>query len=209
MKIIPLTQGYFTYVSDEDYAELSKYKWYACVDKYGVRAKGWVNRKGILMHRLILGLTDPKVYCDHKDRNPLNNQRTNLRRATHGQNGINRAITGWSRFRGVTYDNGRIRAAFNADGKHMVLGSFITEEAAALRYNQVIPAYHGEFAMLNELTPDEMIMAEKELQLWNNNECICGYVGKSKKSLGAHTITCEKIKLIRTETPSKSKRQRK
>lgn len=40
----------------------------------------------VLMHRFVLGLTDPEVEADHRDNNGLNNRRLNLRACTHQEN---------------------------------------------------------------------------------------------------------------------------
>lgn len=57
-------------------------KWYAI-------AKTWIPGTGartVLMHRLIMGLTDPLIEGDHKDNDGLNNQRYNLRECSHIEN---------------------------------------------------------------------------------------------------------------------------
>ena len=52
-------------------------KWYAIAKRDG---------HTILMHRVILGVTDPLVEVDHRDNDGLNNRRFNLRACTHQQN---------------------------------------------------------------------------------------------------------------------------
>jgi hypothetical protein len=52
-------------------------KWYATAKRNG---------HTILMHRVILGVTDPHVQVDHRDNDGLNNIRDNLRTCTHKQN---------------------------------------------------------------------------------------------------------------------------
>jgi hypothetical protein len=61
-----------------------------------------------LLHRFLLGLTDPNDQCDHRDRDTLNYRKTNLRPSTHIENmqnlSINRTntsgVTGVSRHKG-------------------------------------------------------------------------------------------------------------
>jgi hypothetical protein len=95
LKRIPLTQGQFTLVDDEDYAELAKFKWYALWSPnsktFYAERDFWVKggggkHKHLKMHRVILGITDSKVQVDHKDHDGLNNQRYNLRPANDRQN---------------------------------------------------------------------------------------------------------------------------
>ena len=56
--------------------------------KWYVQTKTWTEfgARTVMMHRLILGLTDPEIEADHRDNDGLNNQRYNLRRCTHLEN---------------------------------------------------------------------------------------------------------------------------
>ncbi len=95
MKLIPLTQGFFAMVDDEDYASLSKYKWSVSSLSWSSPncryARRFVVRKSIFMHRQIIGALDGQE-TDHVNRNGLDNQRRNLRIATRSQNGFNRGM---------------------------------------------------------------------------------------------------------------------
>jgi len=83
MKLIPLTQGKFAQVDDEDFEYLNQWKWFALKDAQTFYAARGIYLKGnILMHRQLLGLTNSEVKGEHKDRNGLNNQKENLRVAT-------------------------------------------------------------------------------------------------------------------------------
>jgi len=95
MKTIQLTQNKVALVDDEDYEQLSKYKWCAHrIDNnwYAVRCT-WNGGKRIFiqMHRDVLGLkkNDGKQ-TDHKDFSGLNNQKSNLRVCTYHENNQNR-----------------------------------------------------------------------------------------------------------------------
>ncbi len=83
MKTIQLTQGQVTLVDDIDYEYLNQWKW--CAQRYpnGFRVVRTVpidgKRKTLRMHTAVakrMGF-DSKL-IDHKDQNPLNNQRSNL-----------------------------------------------------------------------------------------------------------------------------------
>ena len=96
MKTIELTQGYIALVDDADFDRVSAHKWYANVDRrrgkvYAYRKTHGPHdkRKSIYLHRVLLGVSDPKVRVDHDDGNGLNNQRYNLRPCTNGQNNMN------------------------------------------------------------------------------------------------------------------------
>jgi hypothetical protein len=90
---------------------------------------------------------DPTAnHIDHKDWNGLNNQRNNLRSASHSQNlGNGRFRRGISGFRGVAAVGDRWRAY--VAGIH--LGTFATPEEAARAYDAAAIARFGEFATTN------------------------------------------------------------
>lgn len=73
-----------------------------------------------------------KLYVDHKDRNKLNNNVSNLRIITPSESLSNREITTTSNYQGVSFDKFRnkwvVRA--NENGKYKFLGRFDTEETA-------------------------------------------------------------------------------
>jgi hypothetical protein len=147
MKEIILNHGKIALIDDEDYERVSIYKW-----QYH---KGYVSRNDrkheIYLHNVVLG-----VACgvDHKDRNPLNCQRNNLRVASAVQNAQNRrkrVDAKSSRYKGV-YRNDIIdkwRASITVNGKRIHLGYFKFEFDAAQAYNFAADEYFGEFAVLN------------------------------------------------------------
>ena len=143
-------------VDDDDYEWLNKFNWCATGvnGKYYATKRSKRGEKRVLMHRLILGLTDPKILSDHEDRNGLNNQRNNLRICTRSQNNANRTPIGSSKYLGVFYQpmstNRPWYARIVKDKKKKYLGSFSTEREAALIYNKAAIELHGEFANLNK-----------------------------------------------------------
>lgn len=159
MKIIYLTKGYHTEVDDEDYDYLNQWKWHvqlrqngevAAVRRNIITDKG---QRGLQMHRVLLSLTDKNILCDHIDRNPLNNQKSNLRVCNKFENGKNRtsAKGSTSKFLGVGFLSKKNRwiAQIRIDKKLTYLGCFKTEEEAGKCYDQAAQKYHKEFANLN------------------------------------------------------------
>lgn len=173
MKQIPLTQGKFALVDDEDYDSLMKFKWqakfrnnnwYAC-HSYAIGKKTTT----IPMHRMLLKPEKGKI-VDHKDHNGLNNQRYNIRICTYSQNAKNKSSHGSSKYLGVHHDKGK-KSWINKDGsktvkyypiykamihdgkKSMFLGVFPdTKEGeilAAKCYDNKAKEIHKEFANLN------------------------------------------------------------
>lgn len=138
-------------VDDEDYELLSRVRWYAVRCGRHLYAARAVHRAGrqsrIYMHREILG-TPPDFHTDHRDFNGLNNQRSNLRVATHAQNMANRRKYGANQYRGVVVTDGRayLNATFNRKHAFAIFGS---AEDAAREYDRLATEHFGEFARLN------------------------------------------------------------
>lgn len=151
-KEIKLTKGMVALVDDIDYDWLNRWKWCAVKGHktfYAFRKSG---NKDIQMHTLIISGAER---VDHKDGDGLNNQRVNLRRATHQQNLMNRGapINNKSGYKGVSFDRftGRWVAKIGVSGKHLNIGRFDTPEEAALAYNAAAERFYGEFSYKNEI----------------------------------------------------------
>lgn len=152
-KLIPLTKGLHAIVDDEDYEWLAQWAWYA-LNGHNVYAARCAQRKAILMHRVLLQAPNDML-VDHINGNPLDNRRANLRLCTHAENMRNSASrTGASQFKGVWKSRGKVwRACIKLHGKSIHLGSFTTEEAAALAYDEAAIRLHGQFAKTNFKKP--------------------------------------------------------
>jgi len=146
MKKIPLTQGKYALVDDEDFEKLIKHKWHLakCYNtfyaKRGFRVKG--NYKHSItqfMHRVILN-TPSGFETDHIDGNGLNNQKSNLRITTRRTNGQNRHHNKTSSFLGVSWKPRQKRwaAQITINGRCRYLGIFKTEIEAHERYKKAI-----------------------------------------------------------------------
>lgn len=143
------------HVDDSDFDVLSKFRWYLSVHKKNMYALTKIKYKHHSMHRMLMGLTDPKILCDHKDGNGLNNQRSNIRQATYGQNSQNKGAChrNLSGYKGVCLNREnkykKYTAVIIANGKRIFGGGFTTPEDAARRWNEMARQYHGEFAYQN------------------------------------------------------------
>ncbi len=163
MKEIELTQGHFALVDDEDYDYLSQWKWYAKFNKatksfYAARSSITANgsQKTILMHRVVMNISDSGMMADHKNHDTLNNCKLNLRIATSSQNCANRRrhISRASKYLGVCWHKQKNKwcAMIQKDYKNIHIGYFSDEiEAARARDKKAIELF-GEFANLNTIT---------------------------------------------------------
>lgn len=151
---IELTNGGLVIFDKADAHLVSGYNWQRMKRRtgheYAVTTKPWLQ-----MHRLILGVTDPKQYIDHRNRYGLDNRMCNLRLCTYSQNAGNtgkRKGVNSSQFRGVSWSmrNKVWRAAIVSHGtKRRHLGNFESEEAAARAYDAAAIEKWGEFALPN------------------------------------------------------------
>lgn len=161
MKTIPLSQGKFAMVDDEDYDYLNQWKWRASKSGNTFYAKRELIKgelkTTISMHRSLL--QPPRdLQIDHKNGNGLDNQRSNLRLATHSQNRANipsfKTIKGkirTSKFKGVHLHSSKRSWVANLrhNKKLIYLGAFKDELMAAKAYDLMAVKVFGEFAYLN------------------------------------------------------------
>lgn len=155
IQLLPEGCGLVMRCSDGDYDLLARYRWRRHVDKKNGKTyarRHWYedgHQRGQFAHVLIMGA----LGVDHMDHDGLNNQRDNLRLATHRQNHQNRRKQrGSSRFKGVCRyaPTRRWVAAIFVNGRRLSLGYHLDEEEAARAYDSAALEYFGEFACTNE-----------------------------------------------------------
>jgi hypothetical protein len=163
VKEIPLgISNGVTLVDDEDFPWLSLFSWHIKwngTDHRFPYAGRLVNKKYILMHRVILSCPPDKI-VDHKNRNTLDNQRHNLRICGKAQNSRNvrtaGSLTNGIPFKGISKHKDKFRnkpwsARLFSHGRRLSLGYYRTPEEAAEAYNAAALQHFGEFACLNDL----------------------------------------------------------
>lgn len=154
MKLIPLTKGMTALASDEDFNEVSSFKWHAVQTKgtwYARRSiKGEkANRpKKVYLHRQLLKAS-PGDQVDHANGNGLDNRRENIRIASSAQNMQNRPVqrNNVSGLKGVHYrkDRGTYRARIVVDGREINLGTYKSPQDASRAYEKASAQYFGQF----------------------------------------------------------------
>jgi hypothetical protein len=154
MKQIPLSRELFATVDDDDFEKINQYKWYALKSLNTFYAhRQFRNKDGKLksqyMHRVVLNVEDSKIEVDHKNKNGLDNTKSNLRQATKKQNAHNRSINtkNTTGFRGVFLEKRvqKYRAQIRINGKINSLGYFSNPEDASAAYETKAKEIFNEF----------------------------------------------------------------
>lgn len=166
-KEIPLYGGYIALVDEQDFEQLSQYRWHLARSGKNTYARTRIEGKHTQMHRLILPSPTDMV-IDHVNGNGLDNRRANLRLATQRQNNAHRVRgkeNAASKYIGVYLgrDGKSWRAQIVVNDNLIYLGLFRTQRDAATAYNKASLAYNGEFAALNNIPahdPDDIPFPE-------------------------------------------------
>ena len=159
-KEIPLTQGYCAIVDDDDYNELSKYKWHINDRKrlYAVRTVGTktINSKRevskVYMHRQIMKPQGDLV-VDHINGNNLDNRKSNMRTCRQRDNTRNCKLSknNTSGYYGVSPIKNKWSANIHYLSKKIFLGNYNNIKDAAKAYNKAAKEYFNGYARLNEV----------------------------------------------------------
>lgn len=160
-KEIILTQGKVVLVDDEDYERAGKYKWCAQKMPHYLNESFHASTRTRLpdgravrlyLSRFVMN-APPGILVDHIDGNTLNNQKSNLRFASHSENACNRdkPSNNTTGFKGVSARNdcNKFTAQIRYKGKKFHLGFFDTAEEAARACDAKAEHLRGEFARLN------------------------------------------------------------
>lgn len=145
--VIKSSNGFDILVDDCDIPKLNDFIWYARV-RYGNVVYVYNHKCGML-HRYILGLSRDESLVDHIDRNPLNNQKENLRVTSKSENAANtekKSGNYTSSYKGV----GRHHDSYRVRIKNLEFGLFSSEVDAANAYNFYVK-YLYEMPYLNEV----------------------------------------------------------
>jgi len=156
-KILVTRNNYEILIDEEDYEFLNQF-WWKVIKKMKVYKDLQSTHFGriVRMSRLLLNITDPKIFIDHINGNTLDNRKSNLRVCTPKQNSRNigkRKGNYTSKYKGVNWNlkSNKWTARIATDNGRKFLGYFNNEKDAAIAYNKAAEIYHKEFARYNNI----------------------------------------------------------
>lgn len=156
-------------IDKEDASLFDRYTWTGSDNGNGIlyvhrrtrKSEGGKPRK-IYLHTFLANPPTGKV-VDHINGDTLDNQRSNLRAVTRGQNNMNRGANRTHRgksttslYKGVSWDKRRNRwvSSIGHNYKRIYLGCFDLAEDAARAYDAKAKELYGEYAYQNFPRPD-------------------------------------------------------
>lgn len=151
---IPLTHGKVALVDSDDAERVNQHLWFAAWERvrntWTARMRG-TGSKTVYLHRFLLNVPTG-VMVDHKNGNTLDCRRSsNLRTCNRSQNSYNARArkSNTCGFKGVSPHGSNWRARIRYEKKLINLGTFDSPEEAALAYDAMARALHGDFASCN------------------------------------------------------------
>lgn len=149
MKKIYLNQGKYALVDDEDFEKVNAFQWHF---NNGYARRDFIHVK-LYMHRFILNPKKGEI-VDHKNGNPLDNRKENLRICNQSLNLANQrlSIKNTSGYKGVCWHKtlkywvAQIKVNQKCHAKY-----FKNKEDAARGYNEMAFKYFGEFSLQNKV----------------------------------------------------------
>ena len=136
------------YFDMDDYDKIKDIYWYEKIRKNGFRRLAGTDRntgKQILMH-IVLGFK----WCDHADRNELNNRKYNLRKSSKQENARNhnKQSNNSSGFIGVCFSKrvNKWMSYIMINKRNIYLGYFINQDDAVIARLRAEQKYFKEFA---------------------------------------------------------------
>ena len=147
----------------EDFPLISQYMWTNNPEGYIIAYYNDDdgNKKHVLMHRLVMGVTEPDVFVDHIHHNHADNRKSELRVVSRAENNMNRRVSkiNTSGYTGVAYDlrSKKWRASIAVNGERIGLGYYDNKEDAAKARKEAEKKYFGEFQYRGTTSTDQIL----------------------------------------------------
>jgi hypothetical protein len=153
MKLLELTQGQYAKLDDQDYDWAQQWSWSAAwIDGrfYAMRSERHPVPKKYYLHRELLGLKLPTVFCDHANHDTLDDRRCNLRPCSPSHSSCNRRKTSLNKsgYKGVCWNKAIQKWVVQIAlyGKKRYLGSYHDPAVAHQAYCKAAATLHQEYA---------------------------------------------------------------
>ena len=152
------------YFDLEDYDKIKGHCWREEIDHSGYHFLATtINGKHAIMSWLVIG-----KYYDHKDRNPFNNKKDNLRPSSYSENARNRSTpsNNTSGIIGVHWEKRKMMwiAQIGINGKRTYIGQFVDKQNAIIARLQAELKYFGaDFAPQRHLFEQYGIMQGSDI----------------------------------------------
>ena len=147
-------------IDKEDYDKVKCYPWSITPKGY---VRGYVDGITVRLHRFLTNTTNPKIYVDHIDSNPLNNIRSNLRLSDSEKNSHNakKQENTLSKYIGSRRTGKRWYSSITFNSVYKYIGCDETEiDAARRRDLYVLDNFPDEHYKLN------FEWTEKDIKKW-------------------------------------------
>lgn len=167
MKKLPLIKGKFAIVDDEDYPYLSRFRFIYQQKKDATKGSVFATLLRDKMKYVSIPMASflmrppryPEIRLNHKNGNSLDFRKENLiyvKQGDHSHRGQKRrtncGVNCTSKYKGLTRrKNGKWSVQINKDKISYRLGTFKTEEKAALIYNEKARELYGDLAYQNKI----------------------------------------------------------
>ncbi len=152
---IVFPRGASALVSLEDVPVVGCHRWYMHMSRNRPYIYALITRDSReALHRFLMRPPEGMV-VDHKNRNPFDNRRCNLRLATVRQNSCN-MVRRPGAYKGVNWSTaaGKWAATISDGTRKLALGVFVDPIDAARAYDRAALSIHGEFAAINFPEPN-------------------------------------------------------
>lgn len=158
VKKLPLQNGFYALVDDEDFEYCAPHEWKCAVNKNdSVRVESKIKGRYINLAYFLLGFKREEGYViKHLNGDYYDFTKKNLKKVDKSWLGQTRKPrkNKKSKYKGVTTSKSKWKAQISVKGKAIYLGRYDTEEEAALAYNVAASEFFGEHAYQNKIGED-------------------------------------------------------